>query len=165
MAPMQPDEDFIIRLAGADDYQAVGSLVCRLLHELFPDHYSPRNLDALTEAARSLLRDENGFWVVLAFRKTPEGDGEPVALMSLDEGRALYAYGVMGEIMEFYVSPECRSTGLGARLIAFARAFGQERRWSGLEVGAPDVPRWQRTVDFYLRNGFSEVGPRLEMSL
>jgi hypothetical protein len=34
-----------------------------------------------------------------------------------------------------------------------------------LEVGAPDVPRWQRTVDFYKRNGFKEVGPRLYLPL
>ncbi len=33
-----------------------------------------------------------------------------------------------------------------------------------LEVGAPSVPKWQRTVDFYLRNGFEEVGPRLYRS-
>lgn len=35
------------------------------------------------------------------------------------------------------------------------------RGWPLLEVGAPAVPKRQRTVDFYLRRGFSIVGPRL----
>ena len=34
-----------------------------------------------------------------------------------------------------------------------------------VEVGAPDVPRWQRTVNFYLKEGFVEVGPRLKYLL
>jgi hypothetical protein len=33
------------------------------------------------------------------------------------------------------------------------------------EVGAPAVPRFQRTVNFYVRNGFVEVGPRLSHAL
>ena len=34
-----------------------------------------------------------------------------------------------------------------------------------IEVGAPDLPRWQRTVDFYKRYGFTEIGPRLAFDL
>ena len=33
------------------------------------------------------------------------------------------------------------------------------------EVGAPAVPRFQRTVNFYVRNGFIEVGSRLSHNL
>jgi hypothetical protein len=44
-------------------------------------------------------------------------------------------------------------------------AHGHTRHWSMIEVGAPDVPRWQSTVDFYLRRGFVEVGPRLYREL
>ncbi|MFP6745114.1 MAG: hypothetical protein VCB77_08015, partial [Alphaproteobacteria bacterium] len=39
------------------------------------------------------------------------------------------------------------------------RRFRPKLGWLELEVGAPDVPRWQRTVDFYLGYGFKEVGP------
>ena len=34
-----------------------------------------------------------------------------------------------------------------------------------IEVGAPPMPQWQRTLDFYLRAGFVEVGPRLKLPL
>ena len=34
-----------------------------------------------------------------------------------------------------------------------------------MEVGAPDLPSWQRSYDFYLNHGFKEVGPRLELLL
>jgi hypothetical protein len=34
-----------------------------------------------------------------------------------------------------------------------------------LEVGAPDAPRWQKSIDFYIRCGFEEIGPRLFLPL
>jgi hypothetical protein len=34
-----------------------------------------------------------------------------------------------------------------------------------LEVGAPDTPRWQRSVDFYRSCDFIVVGPRLYMMI
>jgi GNAT superfamily N-acetyltransferase len=54
---------------------------------------------------------------------------------------------------------------LGGALLKAAVAFGHERGWHHLEVGAPTVPRFQRTVTFYPKNGFTEVGPRLRYSL
>jgi hypothetical protein len=54
---------------------------------------------------------------------------------------------------------------VGELLISRAREFARGRAWEVLEVGAPDVPRCQRTVDLYLENGFSEVDLRLEMAV
>ena len=64
-----------------------------------------------------------------------------------------------------YVVPDYRSKSVGALLIETAISFGRERGWPDIEVGAPSPPRWQRTVDFYLRHGFEEVGPRLDLEL
>ena len=50
-------------------------------------------------------------------------------------------------------------------MLAAAAALARERGWPRLEVGAPDVPKWQRSLDFYLRCGFEEVGPRLRLLL
>jgi GNAT superfamily N-acetyltransferase len=61
--------------------------------------------------------------------------------------------------------PDFRSAGVGARLIEASIAFGRERGWPNIEVGAPSPPTWQRTVDFYRRHGFEEVGPRLDLTL
>ena len=70
-----------------------------------------------------------------------------------------------GEITELYIKPEFRSKRIGEELISQAKRFARERGWNALEVGAPDLPRSQRTVNFYLRNGFSEIGPRLELNV
>ena len=61
--------------------------------------------------------------------------------------------------------PDGRSKNVGARLTEVAAAFGRKRKWPFIEVGAPSVPAWQRTVDFYRKRGFEEVGPRLRLTL
>jgi GNAT superfamily N-acetyltransferase len=86
-------------------------------------------------------------------------------LLALNECAAIYAGGFFGEIADVYVLPPLRSAGIGGLLINAAVKFGRNRGWPFLEVGAPGLPRWQRTVDFYNRLGFKEIGPRLELSL
>jgi GNAT superfamily N-acetyltransferase len=83
----------------------------------------------------------------------------------LNECAAIYAGGRFGEISEIYVVPDGRSKKVGALLIEAAAAFGRKREWPFIEVGAPSVPAWQRTVDFYLKRGFEEIGPRLQLTL
>lgn len=51
------------------------------------------------------------------------------------------------------------------KCIEVAVTLGRERGWPDIEVGAPSVPAWQRTVDFYLGCGFEEVGPRLDLRI
>lgn len=67
------------------------------------------------------------------------------------------------QVSELYVVPQFRTTGAGQKLIGEAVRFGRDRMWARLEVGAPDVPRWERTVSFYRKAGFTEVGPRLKL--
>ena len=51
--------------------------------------------------------------------------------------------------------------------------YGELSRWvvergimdPKIEVGAPSVPAWQRTIDFYLRHGSEEVGHRLDLGI
>ncbi len=43
-----------------------------------------------------------------------------------------------------------------------AVAQARESGWKRLEVGAPAAAHWPRTLEFYLANGFTEVGPRLK---
>ena len=130
-----------------------------------PDNHTPDERAALSETAERLLKDPQGFWVMLAFDGSSGADNKAIAMMSLNECKALYAHGNFGEIAELYIDPDFRSSGHGARLIEHAAEFGRKRGWPFLEVGAPDVPRWQRTVNFYKRCGFSEIGPRLELEL
>ncbi|MEX0301921.1 MAG: GNAT family N-acetyltransferase [Leisingera sp.] len=89
----------------------------------------------------------------------------PVGLLMVNECAAIYAGGRFGEITELYVEPEWRSKGVAAALVSAAAEHGRGLGWKRLEVGAPDQPAWSRTLDFYQRCGFGEVGPRLRFLL
>ena len=151
----------VVRRATGEDTDIVAALLLRLLSELFdPDQYGYR-ADTLGPAARALLKDGSRYWALLAVTS----GGTPAGVITLNECAAVYAFGKFGEIPELYVAPEYRSAGIGAQLVTAAVEFGRERGWSLLEVGAPEVPRWQRTIDFYSRCGFSLTGPRMTLDL
>ena len=153
------ESEFLVIRAAPADFERVGCLTFELLDELFPELGYQR--DVCVATARTLLANGASVW---AFIATQPGERD-VGVVTLNECSAIYAGGQFGEISELYVAPESRSIGGGAGLIAAAAEFGRERGWPGLEVGAPSVPAWQRTVDFYLSNGFEEVGPRLDLRL
>lgn len=150
-----------IRPAILADAPAVGELVARLLAELHDQPIDQAEVDRATIAAHRLLAEHPGFAALLA----QDGGRAPVAVLTLSECCAIYAGGRFGEIAEFYVDPAWRSRGLGRQMIDAAFAEAKVRHWSRLEVGAPDLPRWQRTVDFYKACGFAEIGPRLERTI
>jgi len=155
-----------IRQAQSADAETVGGLIHALLSELDPpgsDQFGECTLevDEVTTTARRLLESDGRVWALIA-----ETDGgEAVGVLMLNECAAVYAGGAFGEITELYIVPAQRTSGLGAKLIAAAEDFARARGWPRLEVGAPDQPRWNRTVAFYCRNGFEEVGPRLRRLL
>ncbi len=146
--------------ASPADAEVVGELVYSLLLELFAEHSHLFPLEKMQKAAAELLPSGSGVWSFLAMN-----GNDVVGMINLNECSAIYAGGKFGEITELYVKPEFRSGKIGELLISRAREFARGRAWEVLEVGAPDVPRCQRTLDFYLENGFSEVGPRLEMAV
>lgn len=152
-------QPIIVNQAAPAEFERVGSLTYELLVELYPDLGDERQF--FVDAAKTLLTGSEGVWSFLA---TTE-DGRDVGVVTLNECAAIYAGGRFGEISELYVVPDARSKSVGALLIEAAVTFGRTRGWPNIEVGAPGVPRWQRTVDFYLRNGFEEIGPRLDLSL
>ncbi len=93
-------------------------------------------------------------------------DGKNLAgIITLSENFAIYANGNYGIINELYVSPKYRSVGAGKLLIDRAREFGRERKWLRIDVTAPLGEKWERTVAFYLREGFVHTGPKLKIYL
>ena len=150
-----------VREATIADVNLVTKLAHLLLAEITPLKKTPPTEEEIYEVAKDLIGVNASVW---AFIATCDGD-EAIGLLTLNECAAIYAGGRFGEISEFYVTPGGRSKGIGAKLLDAAREFGILRNWKRLEVGAPDVPRWERTVKFYLNNGFEEVGTRLRMLL
>lgn len=149
-----------IRKAERSDAETVGTMLSALLSELYPDMEADYRPDRVIGTARSMLVDD-AYHAFVAVMPNNEIGG----VVGISECKAIYAHGAFGEIAELYVKPEYRSAKVGKQLIQAAVALAHMRGWSMLEVGAPDVPRWQRTVDFYLRTGFKEVGPRLYLDL
>jgi GNAT superfamily N-acetyltransferase len=78
---------------------------------------------------------------------------------------AIYVPGRFGIINEFYVLPEYRCFGIGKRLVDQVLELGKQNCWKRIEVGAPNNEMWHRTIEFYLREGFLEIGPRLKKYL
>lgn len=98
------------------------------------------------------------YHVFAAFVAEPQ----PVAagFISLAENYSIYAEGAFGIIPELYVRPAYRQNGAGTALLASARDFGKQRGWTRLEVTTPPIPQFQRTLDFYEREGFTISGGR-----
>ena len=147
-----------LRQAEGDDAGTVAALVHTLIGELAPGRADAERLARYQQAAGELIGKDAGYWAFVA----EASDDGAVGVITLNECTAIYAEGRFGTIAELYIAPAYRSQGVGALLLDRAMAFAKSRGWSRIEVGAPDQPRWSRTVDFYRRQGFVEVGPRLK---
>ena len=154
------NHDIDILVADTTDHARVGELIWQLMVELFPEEQAEFVKETFISSAVDLLGRGERSWAFVA-----KIDGEIVALLTLNECTAIYAGGLFGEISELYVAPEHRSAGIGRRLLKAANDFAARRGWPVLEVGAPRMPKWQRTLDFYEANGFVVIGPRLERSV
>lgn len=142
-----------IRSAQNKDAAIVACFVHALLDELSGG--KPPAIEDVTQATKAALA---GTGVVAAIAYA---DDEPVGVMTLNECTAIYAGGKFGEISELYVRQDMRSQGIAQQLLDHAQQEALARGWKRIEVGAPGQPEWHRTLNFYLRNGFNEVGPRL----
>ncbi|MFM0045628.1 GNAT family N-acetyltransferase [Paraburkholderia sediminicola] len=146
-----------LRRSTPDDVAAVGRLVECLFAELNDGQAGPAYQ---TSSVERVLQDTERSFGYLAF-----DDQDPVGILLMTDGVAIFAGGAFGQITELYVTPEFRSKGIAAMLMHQAADFGRSRGWRRLDVGAPHQPRWHRTLGFYLSEGFVEVGPRLRLDL
>lgn len=109
-----------------------------------------------------MLKKDEEQWrtAFLAFK-----DKECVGVLTIYEAMALYASGTFGIIQELYVASKVRSEGVGEQLIVAAKKHGKKYGWNNLEVGTPNPEIWNRTISFYKRLGFTEIGFRLKHPL
>ena len=147
----------VVRRVDGGDAVVVARLVDALLVELSGS--SSRYKERLATAHRLLAEGDR----IIGFLFVEEQYA--LAVIMIGESAFIYAGGAFGVITELYVMLERRSTGVAKLLIDASTAVGRERSWSRMEVGAPHQPAWERSLKFYLRNGFVEVGPRLQLLL
>lgn len=65
-----------------------------------------------------------------------------------------------GAIPELYVRPGCRSQKVGYHLLEKAKEFAKNCKWKRLEVTTPPLPAFNRTLQFYQKEGFSLISGR-----
>jgi GNAT superfamily N-acetyltransferase len=154
------DDAIAVVRAAPEQLPVVLRLVQRLLMELSDD---PAEFDGWDPAKVRLALESAGDRFAALLAQTQAG--EIVGVATLTEAIAAYAHGRYGIISELYVVPSHRSHGVGRILLDAVKAFGRERGWRRVDVTAPPEARWERTVDFYRRNGFVFTGPKLRFLL
>jgi len=92
-------------------------------------------------------------------------NNETVAFFTLAEAYAIFAHGKYGIINELWVDKKYRSTGIGAAVIDEILNISRERGWQRIDVSAPPSTDWDRTFEFYLKNGFTLTGRKLKICL
>jgi GNAT superfamily N-acetyltransferase len=148
-----------VRRAGVADLKAVVDAVRALLVELGG---TPPESEAMKAATLQLLETPEAGLVLLA-----EQDGELVGVAASSFQLAIHTAGRYALLQDLWVKPTHRSGSIGRQLID---ALAQECKALGLpriEVGLPneEFPRLAATQRFYLRNGFSPLGPRMRRRL
>ncbi|AFH62621.2 GCN5 family acetyltransferase [Paenibacillus mucilaginosus K02] len=151
---------FKMHQAGEADAEAVASLFEELIGEII-DRAGGTTAAAfeLGESAklcgRLLASGSYRVWLAVT-----EEDGEPAGFLSVHDSASLYAGGAFGIIQELYVRPAYRSHGLGRQLIEVAAAYAAAVGWKRLEVCTPPLPAFDRSLEFYKREGFEVTGGR-----
>ena len=146
-----------IEEVGPDFSPRVFNLVFKLLNELSEGSGDTPKLDP-TKILADWQSSESRFTVFIAFSESMEALG----IVTIAENFAIYAGGNYGIINELYVEPSVRSKQIGKMLIETAKAYAQAKGWRRLDVVAPLGDKWQRTVNFYVREGFVQTGPKLK---
>lgn len=145
------------RQASVNDAQTIAEMVISLTDEICKltetVHF---NLDLNKTYQDCVALLSNGHYTaIIAF------DGaQAVAVVTIAESYALYAGGKVGIIQEFYVLPEKRALGLGTMLIEQVKAYGVSCNWSCIELCTPPLPEFEKTLNFYQKNGLNVVGGR-----
>jgi GNAT superfamily N-acetyltransferase len=148
-----------VRRAGAEDLSAAVGAVRELLVELGG---APPPIEAMQATAAELIEQPEEGLLLIA-----EQDGELVGVAAASIQLAIHTAGRYALLQDLWVKPALRSGGVGVHLIdalcAESRALGLPR----VEVGLPseDFPRLAATRNFYLKNGFTPLGPRMRLVL
>jgi GNAT superfamily N-acetyltransferase len=134
-------------------------LVDKLLEELREEDESVE-LDK-----KKILDDWQRFQDRFTFFVALDENNNSLGIITLAENFAIYADGACGVINELYVAPGQRGQSVGKMLIETAKEYGKFKGWHRIDVTCPPGEKWQRTVNFYMREGFTVSGPRLKFKL
>jgi GNAT superfamily N-acetyltransferase len=150
--------DITIQKATANNSQEIAVMVGELLGEIM-GAIGIQAFNFSLDETRLRLQDfiDRGKYFVFVAR---DKDARAIGFVALYESHALYAEGTFGTIPELYVHPAYRSQGIGLSLLEQAKSFGTSLGWKRLEVTTPPLPQFDKTLEFYEREGFAITGGR-----
>jgi len=149
--------DITFREATVKDSSIIGSLVVELtteISELTKAQHFDIDLDGTIQRCDELINEGHYFAIIGVY------NNNPIAVVTMTETYALYAGGKIGVIQEFYVAPEFRASGVGSMLLEQVQIYGKQHNWSCIELCTPPLPEFERTLNFYQKNGLIPVGGR-----
>lgn len=144
-------------LATIKDAEIIGYLVVELTTEiskLTKTAHFDIDISETIQRCRKLIKEGHYSAIIGTY------DNNPIAVATMTETYALYAGGKIGVIQEFYVSPKFRAYGVGSKLVEQIQNYGTKHDWSCIELCTPPLPEFQRTLNFYQKNGLIAVGGR-----
>lgn len=145
-----------VRRARVEDLRAVVAVVGELLIELGS---TPPPESEMLAAAEALHEDSSSGALLLA-----QADGrDVVGVLVASFQIALHVPGRYAVIQDLWVAPAWRSHAIGQELVTSLCELAGELGMSRAEVGLPrkSFQNIKATETFYLRNGFSPLGPRM----
>ena len=143
------ENNITVKKASTEDKEEIFFLVESLFKELGHNTYTK-------EYWEDILKE------VTVFKALDNGKIIGVATVSSSSAFFVPA-GEFGMINELYVLPEYRSKGVGKLLIEGVKDFAREKGWRRIEVTTPEAHKWKRTVEFYKKENFAEVGFRMKL--
>jgi len=165
------------REATVEDSELIGTLVVALtaeITELTKTAHFDIDLHGTVERCKTLIKDGHYAGLIachndaldntaannISVDNTDTKNENVIAVVTMSETYALYAAGKIGVVQEFYVSPEYRDSGVGSMLIEQVKIYGKKHNWSCIELCTPPLPEFERTLNFYQKNGLNPVGGR-----
>lgn len=149
--------ELVFSHASEDDSEVLGKMVVELTEEIClrtdTQHFDI-DLPGTVQRCREFLKTGKYAAILCSV------ESQVIGFATLSETYALYAGGKIGVVQEFYIAPAFRSCGAGAKLIEQVKRYGVHHDWACVELCTPPLPEFERTLDFYQRNGLIPVGGR-----
>ncbi len=87
-----------------------------------------------------------------------EKDSEVIGFITFCESFSMYAKGEYYTVTELYVDRNYRSQNIGKKLLDTVIELAKKEKKLRLELTTPPLPEFQKSLDFYLQNGFEISG-------
>jgi len=148
-----------VKLSKVTDNKEIRKYIGLLYAELFDKQTIPS--ENVFDNIFSQLKDPNNNHDAYCLKE----NNETIAFFTLGESFSIFAHGKYGIINELWVNEKLRSKGVGKTVIQQIIKIGTERGWKRIDVSAPADEKWDRTFNFYKKNGFTLTGRKLKHCL